>query len=304
MPEAQESSPITLVEDGERSGNMKEFKDKIAVVTGGASGIGRAMAERFAAEGMKVVLADIEQGALDSAESEMKAKGASVLAVRTDVSKAEDVEALAQKTIDAFGAVHVVCNNAGVGGGGVSWQQTAKDWEWFLGVNLWGVIHGIRVFVPIMLQQGTEGHIVNTASGAGLHARPWMATYCVTKRAVVALSESLHYDLAVSGAKVKVSVLCPATVNTRIMDADRNRPAGLRNDPGEEARSAQLEAIEQGFRQLLATGMSPEQVADHVFNAIRDEKFYIITHPETKDRVRARMEDILEERNPSLQAAL
>lgn len=283
---------------------MKEFKDKIAVVTGGASGIGRAMAERFAAEGMKVVLADIEQGALDSAESEMKAKGASVLAVRTDVSKAEQVEALAKRTTEAFGAVHVVCNNAGVGGGGVSWQQTAKDWEWFLGVNLWGVIHGIRVFVPIMLQQGTEGHIVNTASGAGLHARPWMAAYCVTKRAVVALSESLHYDLAVSSAKVKVSVLCPATVNTRIMDADRNRPAGLRNDTGEEARSAQLEAIEQGFRQLLATGMSPEQVADHVFNAIRDEKFYIITHPETKDRVRARMEDILEERNPSLQAAL
>ncbi len=281
---------------------MKEFKDRVAVVTGGASGIGRAMAERFAAEGMKVVLADIEQGALDKVQSEMKAKGAAVLAVRTDVSKAEDVEALAKKTIDAFGAVHVVCNNAGVAVGGVSWQQTAKDWEWMLGVNLWGVIHGIRVFVPIMLQQGTEGHIVNTASGAGLHTRPYLSMYCGTKHAVVALSEVLHYDLALSGAKVKVSVLCPATVNTQIADSERNRPAQLANEPGQETKSPQMEVMEQAFRQLLTTGLSPEQVAHHVFDAIRDEKFYIITHPETKDKVRARMEDILEERDPTLQA--
>lgn len=281
---------------------MKEFKDKVAVVTGGASGIGRAMAERFAAEGMKIVLADIEQDTLDSAESEMKAKGSAVLAVRTDVSRAEDVEALAKRTIDAFGAVHVVCNNAGVAVGGLSWQQTTKDWEWFLGANLWGVIHGIRVFVPIMLQQGTEGHVVNTASGAGLHTRPWLSMYCATKHAVVALSEVLHYDLALSGSKVKVSVLCPATVNTQIADSERNRPAQLENEPGQEAKSPQMEAMEQMFRQLLTTGLSPEQVADHVFSAIRDERFYIITHPETKDRVRARMEDILEERNPTLQA--
>jgi NAD(P)-dependent dehydrogenase (short-subunit alcohol dehydrogenase family) len=280
---------------------MKEFKDKVAVVTGGASGIGRAMAERFAAEGMKVVLADIEQGALAQAESEMKAKGATVLAVPTDVSRGSDVEALAEKAIDAFGAVHVLCNNAGVAPpGGVTWERTVKDWEWVLGVNLWGVIHGIRVFVPIMLEQDTEGHIVNTASGAGLHSRPWLAIYCVTKHAVVTLSEALHHELALSGAKVKVSVLCPATVNTRIADSDRNRLAELRNDPAQ--RSPQMEAMEQAFRRLLATGLAPAQVADHVFNAIRDEKFYIITHPETKDRVRARMEDILEERNPTHQS--
>jgi NADP-dependent 3-hydroxy acid dehydrogenase YdfG len=281
---------------------MKEFKDKVAVVTGGASGIGRAMARRFAAQGMKVVLADIEQDALNTTESEMKAKGASVLAVRTDVSKAEDVEALAKKTIDAFGAVHVVCNNAGVAVGGVAWQQTARDWEWMLGVNLWGVIHGIRVFVPIMLEQDTEGHIVNTASGAGLHSRPWLSMYCATKQAVVALSEVLHHDLTLSGAKVKVSVLCPAVVNTQIADSERNRPAQLANEPGQETKSPRMEAMEQAFRQLLTTGLSPEQVAHDVFAAIRDERFYIITHPETKDRVRARMEDILEERGPTLQA--
>ncbi len=279
---------------------MKQFKDKVAVVTGAASGIGRAMAERFAAEGMKVVLADIEQGALAQTESEMKAKGATVLVVPTDVSKAGDVEALAEKAVDAFGAVHVLCNNPGVAVGGLSWQQTVKDWEWVLGVNLWGVIHGIRVFVPIMLGQDTEGHIVNTASGAGLHSGPWLAIYSVTKHGVVTLSEALHHELALSGAKVKVSVLCPATVNTQIADAERNRAAGLRNEPGQDTRSPQMQAMEQAFRHLLATGLTPEQVADHVFNAIRDEKFYIITHPETKERVRTRMEDILNEREPTL----
>ncbi len=282
---------------------MREFRDRVAVVTGAASGIGRGMAERFAAEGMKVVLADIEQGALAQTESEMKAKRATVLAVPTDVSKAGDVEALAEKTIDAFGAVHVLCNNAGVAPpGGPSWERTVADWQWVLGVNLWGVIHGIRAFVPIMLAQDSEGHIVNTASGAGLHSRLWLAIYCVTKHAVVTLSETLYHELTMTGAKVKVSVLCPAYVNTRIADSDRNRLAELRNDPARETRSPQEEAMEQAFRQLLATGLTPEQVADHVFNAIRDEKFYIITHPETKDRVRARMEDILEERNPSRKA--
>jgi NAD(P)-dependent dehydrogenase (short-subunit alcohol dehydrogenase family) len=282
---------------------MREFKDKVAVVTGAASGIGRAIAERLAAEGMKVVLADIEQGALAQTESEMKAKGATVLAVPTDVSKAGDVEALAEKAVDAFGAVHVLCNNAGVTPPtGPSWERTVADWQWVLGVNLWGVIHGIRVFVPIMLAQDSEGHIVNTASGAGLHSRLWLAIYCVTKHAVVTLSETLYHELTLTGSKLKVSVLCPAYVNTRIADSDRNRLAELRNDPAQETRSAQEEAMEQAFRQLLATGLTPEQVADHVFNAIRDEKFYIITHPETKDRVRARMEDILEERNPSRKA--
>lgn len=277
---------------------MKEFRDKVAVVTGAASGIGRAMAERFAAEGMKVVLADIEQGALVETEGELKAKSAAVLAVPTDVSKGGDVEALAKKSIDAFGAVHVLCNNAGVAVGGVSWERTVADWEWGLGVNLWGVIHGIRVFVPIMLRQDTEGHIVNTASMAGLVSLPLMSVYSVSKHAIVTLSEALHHELALSGAKVKVSVLCPGWVDTRLMDSDRNRPSDVLNDPTQEISNPAKEAFEQTIRELLVTGLAPEQVADDVLDAIRDEKFYVLTHPEWKDRVRTRMEDILEERNP------
>ncbi len=277
---------------------MREFKGKVAVVTGAASGIGRAIAERVAAEGMKVVLADIEQEALAETESEMKAKGATVVVVPTDVSKAGDVEALAEKTIDAFGAVHVLCNNAGVGPpAGPLWERTAADWQWVLGVNLWGVIHGIRVFVPIMRAQDSEGHIVNTASLFGLVSIPWTGIYNVTKHAIVTLSETLHHEFTLTGSKLKVSVLCPEAVNTRLIDSDRNRPAELLN-PARET-SPQSVMIERAFREFLATGLAPEQVADHVFNAIRDEKFYIMTHPETKDRVRARMEDILEERNPT-----
>jgi NAD(P)-dependent dehydrogenase (short-subunit alcohol dehydrogenase family) len=281
---------------------VKEFRDRVAVVTGGASGIGRAMAERFAAEGMKVVLADIERDALAAAEGEMKAKGATVLAVPTDVAKGEDVEALAERTVEAFGAVHVVCNNAGVAAGGPCWERTIADWQWVLGVNLWGVIHGIRVFVPIMLAQDSEGHIVNTASHAGLTSSPGLATYTVTKHAVVALSEVLHHELTLSGAKVKVSVLCPMWVSTRIADSDRNRPAELQNDPSQEVIRPEVATLEEMVRQRIAEGISPDEVADHVFNAIRDERFYILTHALTSRLVRLRMEDILEGRNPTFQA--
>ena len=279
---------------------MKNLKGKVAVVTGGASGIGRAMAERFAAEGMNVVLADVEKKALARAESEMTAEGATVASKRTDVSQGEDVEALARFTIDTFGAVHVLCNNAGVGVGGRLWQQTVEDWQWVLGVNLWGVIHGIRAFVPIMLEQGDECHVVNTASGAGLHARPWLAMYCASKHAVVALSECLHHELALTGSKVKVSVLCPAVVNTRIGESERNRPDILRNAGDAGVPSQQMQAMEQAFRALLATGLPPEQVAGTVVDAIKAERFYIITHEETKGRVRSRMQDILEDRTPTL----
>jgi NAD(P)-dependent dehydrogenase (short-subunit alcohol dehydrogenase family) len=274
----------------EGSANMKDFKDKVAVVTGGASGIGRAMAERFAAEGMKLVLADIEEGALASAQKEMEAQGATIIAVPTDVSRASDVEALARKTIDAFGAVHVLCNNAGVGPVmGASWELTEADWQWVLGINLWGALHGIRVFVPIMLDQDSEGHIVNTASMAGLLSAPWGATYVVAKHGIVALSESLHRELMMIGAKV----------NTRLMDGDRNRPAELQNEPGQEATSPQAALMDQVVRQLVATGTDPGEIGDLVLNAIRDERFYILPHPEGKEQVRGRMEDIIEERNPS-----
>ena len=284
---------------------MKEFRDKVAVVTGAASGIGHAMAERFATEGMKVVLADFEEQALAKTEREMKASGATVLAVPADVSQGTDVEMLAERTLDAFGAVHVLCNNAGVAPpGGPCWERTVADWEWVLGVNLWGVIHGTRVFVPIMLTQGAEGHVVNTASGAGLISRPWAAIYNVTKHAVVTLSEALHQELALSAAKVKVSVLCPSWVNTRLADSDRNRPPRLQNDPAQVAENPQVEALQQLIRHSLATGLSPQQVADQVLNAIKDERFYILPHPQVKDWVRTRMEDILEERSPTLQTAI
>jgi short-subunit dehydrogenase len=274
---------------------MKEFKGKVAVVTGAASGIGRAMAERLAGEGMKVVLADIEQEPLGKTEAEMKARGASVMAVPTDVSKGTDVEALAKKTVDAFGAVHVLCNNAGVAVGGLSWERTVADWEWGLGVNLWGVIHGIRVFVPIMLEQNTEGHIVNTASMAGLISLPVMSVYSVAKYGIVALSEAMHHELTLSGAKLKVSVLCPGWVNTQLMDSERNRPTELTND---QEATPTVEAFKETVRGLLVAGLTPEAVADHVVNAIKQEKLYILTHPEMKEAIRTRMENILEERNP------
>ena len=290
-------------EEIRKGGGMKEFKGKTAVVTGAASGIGRAMAERFAAEGMKVVLADVEEGALARTASEMKAGGATVLPVLTDVSRAADVEALAARTIDAFGAVHILCNNAGVPPVvGASWELTEADWQWVLGVNLWGVLHGIRVFVPIMLKQDSECHVVNTASVAGLVSAPWAATYDVAKHGVVTLSESMHQELALIGSKVNVSVLCPAWVKTELMSGDRNRPASQRNQPGQPSMAPQAAMMDEGFRALVAGGTDPKGIGELVLEAIRSEKFYILPHPEWKEQVRARVEGIVEERNPGVVA--
>ena len=278
---------------------MKDFKDKLAVITGAASGIGRGIAERCVQEGMKVVLADVEEPALAQTEQELRATGATVLAVRTDVSRAGDVEALAQKTLNAFGAVHLLFNNAGVGAGSTIWESSLADWQWVMEVNLWGVIHGLRVFVPIMLAQDTECHIVNTASIAGLLPNHPVAPYQVTKHAVVALSEHLYHSLAEKNAKVKASVLCPGWVNTRIMDSARNRPPELQNELMSESLNPEREAIIQEMRQATQAGMSPQQVADYVFKAIRAEQFYILTHPEFNSMVQKRMEDILQQRNPA-----
>lgn len=280
---------------------MKEFAGKVAVITGGASGIGRAMAERFAAEGMKVVLGDIEQTALDKAVTELKAKGFESAGLRTDVSKAEDVEALAKHAVDTFGAVHIACNNAGVGMGGSAWQHSIKDWEWMLGVNLWGVIHGIRTFVPPMLAQGDECHIVNTASGAGIHVRPFLGMYAATKHAVVGVSEALYHDLKLTGSKIGVSVLCPNTVNTRIGESERNRPEVLQDDQP-AGNPAQMAAMEQAFRAALAAGMEPADVAAAVLAAIKDGRFWILTQEEARNRVRARVEDMLGDGKPRMMA--
>lgn len=278
---------------------MKEFKDKVAVITGAACGIGRGIAERCTQEGMKVVLADVEEQALARTEQDLRATGATVLAVRTDVSRAGDVEALAQKTLHAFGAVHLLFNNAGVGAGSTIWESTLADWQWVMGVNLWGVIHGLRIFVPMMLAQDTECHVINTASVAGLLSYHPSALYQVTKHGVVALSEQLYYSLAQRTAKVKVSVLCPGWVSTRIMDSERNRPPELQGEPSKEPMSPEREAIIQEMRQAARAGMSPQQVADYTFKAIRAEQFYILTHPEFNPGVQKRMEYILQQRNPA-----
>src|SRR3954452_58994 len=275
---------------------MKVFKDRLAVVTGGASGLGRAMGLRFAREGMKIVLADIEKDALNRTEKEFKDAGHGVLAVRTDVSKGRDVEALADAAFDTFGGVHVLCNNAGVAPGGTVWEQSEKDWEWTLGVNVWGVIHGIRVFVPRMLEQNVEGHVVNTASVAGLLSPPGMAMYCVSKHSVVALTECLHHDLIEFGAKIRASVLCPAFVPTGISDSERNRPADLRDDKAKS--SVDLEREEQLRHAVKSGRISADQVADLVFQAIVTEQRHILPHRQIKLSIIMRVQDVLPELPP------
>jgi NAD(P)-dependent dehydrogenase (short-subunit alcohol dehydrogenase family) len=277
---------------------MKEFRGKVAVITGAASGIGRGLAERCIQEGMKVVLADIDETALAQTERELKDVSADVVAVRTDVSKSGDVDALGQRTLDAFGAVHMLFNNAGVGAGTTVWESTLADWQWVMGVNLWGVIHGVRTFVPLMLRQADECHIVNTASIVGLISGPALGIYKVTKHGVVSLSETLYCELAAMGSKVKVSVLCPAGVKTRIMDSERNRPVDQQNASSNESANPVVAQAEEMLRQAVETGMPPSQVADAVFDAIRDERFYILTHADWKGVVQKRTDDILQERNP------
>ena len=272
---------------------MQELQGKVAVITGGASGIGRAVAEAAAAAGMKLVLADIEEAVLKETEAAFTASGADVLSVVTDVSVGASVEDLRDKAISRFGTVHLIHNNAGVAVGGPLWTVSEADWNWVMGVNLWGVIHGIRAFVPVFLEQG-EGHVVNTASLAGLTSPGLLGPYNVTKHSVVTMSETLYRDLAVFGSSVGVSVLCPGFVRTGIADSDRNRPdwAPAPNMP---------EGVEfQGVvRNLVASGIQPAEVAAQVIDAVRNNRFYIITHPDTFAMVETRLRDILAERNPS-----
>ena len=268
--------------------------ENVAVITGAANGIGRGLAERFAAEGMQVVLADIETEPLAKLEADLSAKGATVLAVRTDVSNPADVENLAARTLDAFGGVHILCNNAGVACSRPIWEHTVADWEWVLGVNLWGVIHGIRTFVPRMLAQGDPCHIVNTASILGLVSGSGEGIYKVSKHGVVVLSETLAAELAEKGTNIQVHVLCPGWVRTGILDSARNRPTDLQN-PVIEKNTAQPahEGLGSSARAAMEGGISPAAVAEHVYQAIQDGTFYIHTHPEHKTWIRQRMDHIL-----------
>jgi NAD(P)-dependent dehydrogenase (short-subunit alcohol dehydrogenase family) len=275
---------------------MKELRGKVAVVTGAASGIGKSLAARFAAEGMKVVLADVEAAPLAAAADELTAGGATVLAVRTDVADSAAVAALAARTLEHFGAAHVICNNAGVGGGaGPMWTLTTADWEWALGVNLWGVIHGIRAFVPGLVAQG-EGHVINTASIAGLASPAMMGPYVATKHAVVALSEVLARDLETAASPVRVSVLCPGFVRTRIAESHRNRPAHLADAARGKAAAAAVKMVQE----QVEGGIAAEVVAERVVEAIREERFYILPHPELTGMVKRRLDDILEGKYPRL----
>jgi NAD(P)-dependent dehydrogenase (short-subunit alcohol dehydrogenase family) len=277
---------------------MRDFKGKVAVVTGAASGIGLGLAERAAQEGMRVVLADVEEAALREAEKRLRAAGSEVLAVVADVARREQVEALRDRVLASFGGVHLLCNNAGVSVGGMTWDLTHDDWTWTLGVNLWGVIHGVRAFVPAMLAGGEEGHVVNTASMAGLIAGPGMSAYSATKHAVVAISETMFHELAATGARVGCSVLCPGWVNTRIADSERNRPTHLPETTG----FSPPPEVESFVRQLLATGMSPAEVAAQVFDAVREGRFWILTHPDFNPLVTARFDAAVGGRNPELRS--
>jgi len=279
---------------------MKNFHNRVAVITGAASGFGREFAIIGARLGMRLVLADVQQEALAATAAELEAQGAQVLAMPCDVRKGEQVEALAQAAMARFGAVHLVFNNAGVGAGGLVWESTQADWEWVLGVNLWGVIHGVRVFTPLMLacakdDPDFEGHIVNTASMAGLLNPPTMGVYNVSKHAVVSLTESLYHDLDLVGAPIGASVLCPYFVQTGISQSDRNRP----DDVPASAPTASQMASQATMAKAVSSGkVSATEVAERTFAAIAEKQFYIYSHPGALGNVQNRMEDIVTGSNP------
>jgi NAD(P)-dependent dehydrogenase (short-subunit alcohol dehydrogenase family) len=278
---------------------MQEVSGKIAVVTGAASGIGRGMAEAFAAAGMKVVLSDIEGPALHATTEQLRATGADVHAVQADVAKPEQVEQLAAATLARYGAVHVLCNNAGViAGTSPSWASTLGDWEWIIGVNLMGVVHGVRSFLPIMIAQDAPAHIVNTASIAGLTLSAGNALYTVTKFGVVALSELLYLELQQSGLKPSVSVLCPGYVDTNIINAQRNRPPQV-DDISPPASEPMGAARREWVAEQLKAGLNPRTVGDVVLGAIREQRFYIFTHPQWNGYIEHRTQNMLAGRNPS-----
>jgi len=281
---------------------MQSFSEKTCVITGAGSGLGREFALLAAKLGMRLVLADVQQDALKQTEASATALGADVLSHVCDVRRGDEVESLAQAAVKRFGAIHVVFNNAGVGAGGLIWESTQQDWEWVLGVNLWGVIHGVRVFTPLMLASAKadpnfEGHIINTASMAGLLTPPAMGIYNVSKHAVVALTETLYHDLSLIDAPIGVSVLCPYFVPTGISHSDSVRPS----DTQATTQPTRSQQISQAMleKAVSAGKVSAAEVAQITFDAIKAGQFYIYSHPQALGNVERRMQDILQAHNPS-----
>lgn len=280
---------------------MQEFAGKVAVITGGASGLGREFANTAFARGMKIVLADVEGNTLEQAATALRAQGAEVLSMLCDVRKGPQVQALADAAMKRYGAVHLVFNNAGVGSGGLIWENSEADWEWVLGVNLWGVIHGVRIFTSLMLECAQQdptfqGHIVNTASMAGLLNAPTMGVYNVSKHAVVSLSETLYHDLQLVGAPIGASVLCPYFVPTGISQSHRNRPADVRMDT--RPTISQLAAQAMTEKAVQSGKVTAAEVSAMTFDAIAAGQFYIYSHPDALAGVAERMDEIVHYRNP------
>ncbi len=271
---------------------MQDFEGKVAVVTGAASGIGLGLAERFAREGMKVVLSDIDPDSLDAAVQRLRQAEHDVMGVVTNVASPEAVDELAAKALEAYGKVHVVCNNAGVlNSASTLWDASVRDWQWMFGVNIWGVINGIRTFTPILLEQDEEGWVINTASMAGLG--PSNSIYSITKHAVVAMSESLYFQLKARDSKVGCSVLCPTWVNTNLKEAEAHRPEELRN-PGQAGNATGWDVLWQ----RLEKGTLPEELADFVIEGMKEELFYLIPSDYPDDGLREWAENVLKRRGP------
>lgn len=276
---------------------MKQFSGRTAVITGAASGIGLELARRAAAEGMNLVLADIEAGRLDGAAASLNLPAERLLLQKTDVSREDDIAALADAAFARFGGVHLLCNNAGVGLTRVSWELTTADWEWVLGVDLWSVIHGVQHFVPRMLKQAEGGHVVNTSSVAGLLSTPGMAAYNVAKHGVVTLSETLYGELLAARANIGVSLLCPAWVPTAIHESARNRQDRF----GAAKPAAGLSAAyEERMAGAVKSGrLTAADMASEVFAAVAEERFYVIPHRKINNAIQLRMDDIMQLRNPT-----